>query len=97
MIDNLDEINMKVMKYHFAPILGSEPSMSGLTGDRANNTQNNAAPAFVEISKLEKFSMIWPVLHKLSKPLELIVGFLAEMKNIFKPCKCTMFIIDKGM
>lgn len=58
---------------------------------------SQAAPAFVELIKLEKFSMTWLSLQKLSKPLELLIATLSDIKNIFKPTKCTLYILEKSL
>ncbi|CDW73584.1 UNKNOWN [Stylonychia lemnae] len=97
MLDNLDDINMKVMKYQQLPMLGNEPALSIQGGEHQSQTMTTAAPAFMEISKIEKFTMNWPMISKQPKPLDMIVGLLSEFKNIFKPSKCTLFIMDKGM
>eukprot|EP00347_Sterkiella_histriomuscorum_P014983 403358761 len=98
MLDNLEDINMKVQKYQRfqkSNNIGQDKPLSGLSDDRVNMTQSNAAPAFVELSKLEKFNMIWPQIYKAQKPLDLIISFLSELKNIFKPNKLTLFIINE--
>lgn len=44
--------------------------------DKRELVLNTAAPAFVELIKIEKFSTMWPSLLKLDKPFQLMLGFL---------------------
>ena len=53
-------------------------------------------PAFIELSKIERFTMHWSV-HKVTKPYEAILAVLATIKSVFKPSKATIFIIEKEM
>ena len=90
MIDNIEEIDHKMFKY-------GENAVQNLKKDNTSVSLSNAAPAFVELIKLEKFSMTWGSLHKSPHSLDFLVGFLQEIKNIFKPYKSTLFILDKGL
>ena len=57
---------------------------------------NLVGPAFIELSKIERFTMHWSV-HKVTKPYEALVSVLATIKSVFKPSKATIFIIEKEM
>jgi hypothetical protein len=88
MIDNMEDINHKMYKYGVNAINVKK-------NESTNLSISNAAPSFVELIKIEKFSMTWMYLHKIQKPIELILGIMTELKNIFKCSKCTLFIVDK--
>lgn len=90
LIDNAEEIGQKLFKYGqgAAPKLRQDPTNISLT---------NAAPAFVELIKLEKFSMMWGSLSKMAKPLDFLIGVLSEIRSIYKPVKTTLFVLDKHL
>jgi hypothetical protein len=90
LIDKNEEIDHKMYKY-------GEGAIHMVKHDNTNLSLTHAAPAFVELIKLEKFSMSWISLHKINKPLDILISVLSEIKNIFKPIKCTLYILDKTL
>mmetsp|Transcript_2918 Transcript_2918/g.2754 ORF Transcript_2918/g.2754 Transcript_2918/m.2754 type:complete len:111 (+) Transcript_2918:1428-1760(+) len=98
--DHLDDSIMRVKhtknqpenQFNFSP----DEISSRLKHDSTNNSIQYA-PTFVELHKFEKFSMVWLLIHKIQKPIDLLVSFIQELKQILKCSKCTLFVTDKQL
>ena len=69
MIDNIEDINHKMFKY-------GEDALKIMKNDSTTYSLGNAAPAFVEIAKFEKFFLSWTSMRKINKPLDLLIGVI---------------------